>query len=227
MSEKIVINYATAIILNKVCDEILYENKTNPDGSVSRVERPVSFRLKYRLQKNKSYLEKDVYNFEKWKTQLLATYGSLVTDDAGQQQVKIVDPEKKKLFINSLNKILATEIAHSITKIDPTDIDQLNFPLTAIDYGSMKLFIGFMCAEPELIKELNTEIDFDFGDLTGDKEVELKKEDNDKDTTKEISDNNNENETDGSEVKKTRKTTRKKTTTKTSKSKKTTTEEKE
>ena len=227
MSEKIVINYATAIILNKVCDEILYENKTNPDGSISRIERPTSFRLKYRIQKNKSFLEKDVYNFEKWKTQLLATYGSLITDDAGNQQVKIVDPEKKKLFINSLNKILATEIAHSITKIDPSDIDQLNFPSDATDYGSMKLFIGFMCDELELIKELNTEIDFDFGDLTGDKEVELKKEDNDKDTTKEISDNNNENETGGSEVKKTRKTTRKKTTTKTPKSKKTTTEEKE
>ena len=99
MSEKIVINYATAIILNKVCDEILYENKTNPDGSISRIERPTSFRLKYRIQKNKSFLEKDVYNFEKWKTQLLATYGSLITDDAGNQQVKIVDPEKKKLFI--------------------------------------------------------------------------------------------------------------------------------
>ena len=225
MSEKITINYATSLILDKVCNEILYENKTNPDGSVSHVERSLPFKIKYRLTKNLAYIEKDVYNFEKFKTRLIATYGSLVEEN-GTQQVKVVDPEKKKLFINSLNKILATEVTHSITRIDPLDIDCLTHE-TALDHSAIKLFIGFMCDEPELIKELNTEIDFDFGDLTGDKEVELKKEDNDKDTTKEISDNNNENETNGSEVKKTRKTTRKKTTTKTSKSKKTTTEEKE
>ena len=225
MSEKITINYATSLILDRVCNEILYENKTNPDGSVSRVERSLPFKIKYRLTKNLAYIEKDVYNFEKFKTRLIATYGSLV-DENGTQQVKVVDPEKKKLFINSLNKLLATEVTHSITRIDPLDIDCLTHE-TSLDHSAIKLFIGFMCDEPELIKELNTEIDFDFGDLTGDKEVELKKEDNDKNTTKEISDNNNENETDGSEVKKTRKTTRKKTTTKTSKSKKTTTEEKE
>lgn len=225
MSEKITINYATSLILDRVCNEILYEDKINPDGSVSRVERSLPFKIKYRLTKNLSYIEKDVYNFEKFKTRLLAAYGSLVEEN-GVQQVKVVDPEKKQLFINSLNKLLATEITHSITRIDPLDIDCLTHE-TALDHSAIKLFIGFMCDEPELIKELNTEIDFDFGDLTGDKEVELKKEDNDKDTTKEISDNNNENETNGSEVKKTRKTTRKKTTTKTSKSKKTTTEEKE
>lgn len=225
MSEKITINYATALILDKVCNEILYENKTNPDGTISRVERSLPFRLKYRLSKSLAYIEKDVYNFEKFKTRLLAMYGDLVEEN-GTQQVKVVDPEKKKLFINSLNKILATEVTHSITRIDPLDIDCLTHE-TSLDHSVIKLFIGFMCDEPELIKELNTEIDFDFGDLTGDKEVELKKEDNDKDTTKEISNNNNENETNGSEVKKTRKTTRKKTTTKTSKSKKTTTEEKE
>lgn len=225
MSEKITINYATSLILDRVCNEILYEDKINPDGSVSRVERSLPFKIKYRLTKNLAYIEKDVYNFEKFKTRLLAAYGSLVEEN-GVQQVKVVDPEKKQLFINSLNKLLATEITHSITKIDPLDMDCLTHE-TALDHSAIKLFIGFMCDEPELIKELNTEIDFDFGDLTGDKEVELKKEDNDKDTTKEISDNNNENETNGSEVKKTRKTTRKKTTTKTSKSKKTTTEEKE
>ena len=225
MSEKITINYATSLILDRVCNEILYEDKINPDGSVSRVERSLPFKIKYRLTKNLVYIEKDVYNFEKFKTRLLAAYGSLVEEN-GAQQVKVVDPEKKQLFINSLNKLLATEITHSITRIDPLDIDCLTHE-TALDHSAIKLFIGFMCDEPELIKELNTEIDFDFGDLTGDKEVELKKEDNDKDTTKEISDNNNENETNGSEVKKTRKTTRKKTTTKTSKSKKTTTEEKE
>lgn len=225
MSEKITINYATSLILDKVCNEILYENKTNPDGTISRVERSLPFRLKYRLSKSLAYIEKDVYNFEKFKTRLLAMYGDLVEEN-GTQQVKVVDPEKKKLFINSLNKILATEVTHSITRIDPSDLEELTYT-TSLDHSAIKLFIGFLANEPELIKELNTEIDFDFGDLTGDKEVELKKEDNDKDTTKEISDNNNENETNGSEVKKTRKTTRKKTTTKTSKSKKTTTEEKE
>lgn len=227
MSEKITLNYASSLIINKVCEEILYENKTNPDGTISRLERAgLPFRLVYRLSKDYAYIQKDVYNFEKWRTQLLATYGELVTDDNGTQQVKIVDPEKKKMFINSLNKILATEVTHSITRIDPSDLDTLDFK-SNLTPSEVKIFLGFFCAEPELIKELNTEIDFDFGDLTGDKEVELKKEDNDKDTTKEISDNNNENETNGSEVKKTRKTTRKKTTTKTSKSKKTTTEEKE
>lgn len=225
MSEKITINYATSLILDKVCNEILYENKTNPDGTISRVERSLPFRLKYRLSKSLAYIEKDVYNFEKFKTRLLAMYGDLVEEN-GTQQVKVVDPEKKKLFINSLNKILATEVTHSITRIDPSDLEELTYT-TSLDHSAIKLFIGFLANEPELIKELNTEIDFDFGDLTGDKEVELKKEDNDKNTTKEISDNNNENETNGSEVKKTRKTTRKKTTTKTSKSKKTTTEEKE
>ena len=225
MSEKITINYATSLILDRVCNEILYEDKTNPDGSVSRIERSLPFKIKYRLTKNLAYIEKDVYNFEKFKTRLIAMYGDLV-EEKGVQQVKVVDPEKKKLFINSLNKILATEITHSITRIDPSDLEELTYT-TSLDHSAIKLFIGFLANEPELIKELNTEIDFDFGDLTGDKEVELKKEDNDKDTTKEISDNNNENETNGSEVKKTRKTTRKKTTTKTSKYKKTTTEEKE
>ena len=226
MSEKITLNYASSLIINKVCEEILYENKVNADGTISRVERAgMPFRLVYRLSKNYSYIQKDVYNFEKWKTQLLATYSDIVEEN-GVQRVKIIDPEKRKLFINSLNKILATEVTHSITRIDPSDLDVLDYK-SNLTPSEVKIFLGFFCAEPELIKELNTEIDFDFGDLTGDKEVELKKEDNDKNTTKEISDNNNENETNGSEVKKTRKTTRKKTTTKTSKSKKTTTEEKE
>lgn len=223
MSEKITINYATSLILDKVCNEILYEDKINPDGSVSRVERSLPFKIKYRLTKNLAYIEKDVYNFEKFKTRLIAMYGDLVEEN-GVQQVKVVDPEKKKLFINSLNKILATEVTHSITRIDPSDLEELIYT-TSLDHSAIKLFIGFLANEPELIKELNTEIDFDFGDLTGDKEVELKKEDNEN-ITKEISDNNNEDETDGSEVKKTRKTVRKKTITKTTKAKKTT-EEKE
>lgn len=207
MSEKITINYATAIILNKVCDQILYE--TLPDNT--KKERVIPFRLKYRISKGLSYISKDIYNFEKWKLQLLATYGDPTEDGTN---VVLSDPEKKKLFINSLNKILATEVTHSISKLEPEDLEQLDFKVdeTSISYSAMKLFQAYFCNEPDLLKELNTEINFDFGDLLENQEIKLQNEN----ITEKVSDNNKENETSDSEVKESRKTTRKKTSSKAS-----------
>ena len=157
MSEKITINYSIALILNKVCEELLYEK--TPDGQSK--ERNLPFRLKYRITKGLNYLSKDAYNFEKFKTQLLANYGTYNPETGN---VELLDETNKKLFIKSMNNLLTTEVTHTITKLEPSDLDELNFTVgEEISYNALKIFQAYFCNEPDLLKELNTEVVLDFG----------------------------------------------------------------
>lgn len=231
MAESVTITFAAALVLDSVMQEILYDKVKTPDGTIVKVERDLPFRLKYRIEKNKAYIDKDVEDFNRYKLQLLATYGE--SDEIGQNVI-IKDPEKKKLFIQSMNNVLLKQITHPISKIDPADLESLNHT-TGLSYDEFKVFIGYMCDEPEFITALNTEIDFDFGQLDGTKAVNLEDTSTSENsstgvtngTTEEKTEaDSSQEETEKTAEKKTSKRTRKSTTSKKSTSRKKKTEEK-
>lgn len=152
MNDKIKINYATALTLRNSCEKILYEDQF--DGS--RKERPISFRLKYKINKNYALLEKDAKDFENLKLQILAIYGDPTEDG---QNVVVKDPKKVDAFMKAINTILMQEVTHTITKIDESDLECLTGKVN-IPYQELSLFQAYMCDEPELLRQLSENLQF-------------------------------------------------------------------
>lgn len=152
MNDKIKINYATALTLRNACEKILYEESF--DGS--RKERPISFRLKYKINKNYALLEKDVRDFENLKLQILAIYGDPTEDG---QNVVVRDPKKVDAFMKAINTILMQEVTHTIVKIEESDLECLTRRVD-IPYQELSLFQAYMCDEPELLRQLSENLQF-------------------------------------------------------------------
>lgn len=152
MSDKITMNYAASLILHDVVNEILYEKK---DGML--VEREVPFGLKYKLGKNKAYLDKDYEDFYRIKLEIMAIYGDATKDG---KDVEITDPEKRVKYEQAIQLLLAHPVEHVIDKVDPKDLQFFTEPLN-IDYTALKYFQAYMCDEPELLKELTTHTQFE------------------------------------------------------------------
>lgn len=153
MNDKTTINYSIALILNDAINKILYEVK---DGNL--IERPLAFGLKYKLGKNIAYIEKDLQNLNEAKLKLIATLGEPSEDG---KNVIIKDDNKKAIFVEAMNELLLKEVSHSISKLDPKDLEAITENID-IDYNTLKIFEAYMCNEPELYKELNTDIQFTF-----------------------------------------------------------------
>lgn len=152
MNDKIKINYATVLALRNACEKILYEDQL--DGS--RKERPISFRLKYKINKNYALLEKDAKDFENLKLQILAIYGDPTEDG---QNVVVKDPKKVDAFMRAINNILMQEVTHTIIKIDEADLECLTGKVD-IPYQELSLFQAYMCDEPELLRQLSENLQF-------------------------------------------------------------------
>lgn len=138
------INYSIALILDDCINKILYDEEGN--------ERTLPFKLKYKINKNKSLISKDVSDFEKIKMQLIAIYGEPTTDG---KEVVVKDPNKVDAFMKAINLLLLQEIEHSITKIEEEDLSSLTMNIN-IPYPKLEIFQAYMCDEPELLKELTT-----------------------------------------------------------------------
>ena len=138
------INYSIALILDDCINKILYDEEGN--------ERTLPFKLKYKINKNKSLISKDVSDFEKIKMQLIAIYGEPTADG---KEVVVKDPNKVDAFMKAINLLLLQEIDHSITKIEEEDLSTLTMNIN-IPYPKLEIFQAYMCDEPELLKELTT-----------------------------------------------------------------------
>lgn len=138
------INYSIALILDDCINKILYDEAGN--------ERTLPFKLKYKINKNKSLISKDVSDFEKIKMQLIAIYGEPTADG---KEVVVKDPNKVGAFMKAINLLLLQEIEHSITKIEEEDLSSLTMNIN-IPYPKLEIFQAYMCDEPELLKELTT-----------------------------------------------------------------------
>lgn len=138
------INYSIALILDDCINKILYDEEGN--------ERTLPFKLKYKINKNKSLISKDVSDFEKIKMQLIAIYGEPTADG---KEVVVKDPNKVDAFMKAINLLLLQEIEHSITKIEEEDLSSLTMNIN-IPYPKLEIFQAYMCDEPELLKELTT-----------------------------------------------------------------------
>lgn len=136
------INYSIALILDDCINKILYDEEGN--------ERTLPFKLKYKINKNKSLISKDVSDFEKIKLQLIAIYGEPTADG---KEVIVKDPNKADAFMKAINLLLLQEIEHSITKIEEEDLSSLTMNIN-IPYPKLEIFQAYMCDEPELLKEL-------------------------------------------------------------------------
>ena len=153
MSDKITITYSIALILESAMNKILYDEQGN--------ERMLPFGIKYRIGKNKAYIDKDVADFNNIKLKLIATFGDPTEDG---KDVVVTDPTKKQMFISAMNELLLTEVSHYITKLKTEELETLNLNID-VDYNTLKIFQAYMCDEPELFKDLTTDINIEFKDL--------------------------------------------------------------
>lgn len=151
MNETVDMTVGISIALRDIADKILYEKYMTNDGTLAVRERKLPFRLKYRLGRNLTGIDKDVKWFNDNRTLLVAKYGEPSKDGTG---VEITDPEKIEAFSNEINALLTTKTKHTVVRVDPSDLEALTENLD-ISYDEIKLFIGFLSDEPELFKDLD------------------------------------------------------------------------
>ena len=173
MNETIEMTVGISIALRNIADKILYEKYMTNDGTLAVRERKLPFRLKYRLGRNLTGIDKDVKWFNDNRTLLVAKYGEPSKDGTG---VEITDPEKIEAFSKEINALLTTKTKHTVVRIDPSDLEVLTENLD-ISYDEIKLFIGFLSDEPELFKDLDMQYNIEIPTETPEeKEEEVKKE---------------------------------------------------
>lgn len=146
-----------AIILKSMIEAILTKEE-EVAGQKIRTNRNLPFRLSYRLNKDLMIFEKDVKAFEFEKTKLLAQFGELNEDGT---QVEVKDKEKLKSYNEGIQNLLGFHITHEIVKLEPEDLERINDEDITFSSDAMKLFIGYMTNDPDLIKEIETRLNFE------------------------------------------------------------------
>ena len=172
MNETIEMTVGISVALRDIADKILYEKYMTNDGTLAVRERKLPFRLKYRLGRNLTGIDKDVKWFNDNRTLLVAKYGEPSKDGTG---VEITDPEKIEAFSKEINALLTTKTKHTVVRVDPSDLEVLTENLD-ISYDEIKLFIGFLSDEPELFKDLDMQYNIEVPTATPEEDKEEVKE---------------------------------------------------
>ena len=164
------LSYANIIAIYTAMDTILYN--TNENGE--RMERSLPFRLKYKLSKNLGIAQKNSYDFNSIKDELLSIYGVPSPDG---QTIVINNEENKKKFMAAINLLLSKEVEVSIDKINVEDFESITENIN-VPYDTLRIFQAYVCDEPEFFKTLSTSIDFDFREIVPsiEEDLNLKKE---------------------------------------------------
>lgn len=177
---KLNISIGTALMLKDIANKLLYKTEMK-DEKLVQVERELPFRLKYRLGRNMAGIDRDVKFFETQRALLLSELGT-----ASNGYYEITDEESFQKFQIAIQQILSYKTPHSIMRIDPIDIDLITDSIN-ISYEEIKVFMGYMCDEPEVFETISVETNF-----TNKKEQEPKK-------TKRKTNKKNEEEISGKE----------------------------
>ena len=156
MAENVKMTLGTALVLSEMVNMLLTKKITDSDGKERLIDREIPFRLKYRLTRNKTTLDKDVAKFNEFRLLALAKYGEPTEDG---QNVVINDPQKMQEFMAVLMEYLKTEVVHSVQKLDPKDFDEIT-DVISVPEDSIKILLGYLVEDKEFLEDIATEIKF-------------------------------------------------------------------
>lgn len=144
MNEPTKMTIAASYTLYDILNKIIFND--------DQTERPLDFRVKYKLLRNRDLLSKDVSFFENERNQLIRQLGA--SDENGT--IKVTD-ENMPQFQKELQNLLKIEVDHSLLKIKPEDID--NLENIDLDSKSLSLFAAAMIDDPSYEEDIKTPIE--------------------------------------------------------------------
>ena len=110
-NETITMTLAIALALDEICQKLMY-SVVEKDGKKVVVDRELPFRLRYRLNRNRTLLSKDVEFFNKRKALLFAQYGEPTEDG---ENVVINNEENLAKYKKAMSDLLDKEVSHTFT----------------------------------------------------------------------------------------------------------------
>ena len=166
-NETITMTLAIALALDEICQKLMY-SVVEKDGKKVVVDRELPFRLRYRLNRNRTLLSKDVEFFTKRKALLFAQYGEPTEDG---ENVVINNEENLAKYKEAMSDLLDKEVSHTFFTVSPEDLDMVKDSDILISPEAMSVFIAYMTDDEEVKKSFRTVVN-----IVPPKEEEVTKE---------------------------------------------------
>ena len=166
-NETITMSLAIALALDEICQKLMY-SVVEKDGKKVVVDRELPFRLRYRLNRNRTLLSKDVEFFTKRKALLFAQYGEPTEDG---ENVVINNEENLAKYKEAMSDLLDKEVSHTFFTLSPEDLDMVKDSDILISPEAMSVFIAYMTDDEEVKKSFRTVVN-----IVPPKEEEVTKE---------------------------------------------------
>ena len=166
-NETITMSLAIALALDEICQKLMY-SVVEKDGKKVVVDRELPFRLRYRLNRNRTLLSKDVEFFTKRKALLFAQYGEPTEDG---EDVVINNEENLAKYKEAMSDLLDKEVSHTFFTLSPEDLDMVKDSDILISPEAMSVFIAYMTDDEEVKKSFRTVVN-----IVPPKEEEVTKE---------------------------------------------------
>lgn len=151
-NETITMTLAIALALDEICQKLMY-SVVEKDGKKVVVDRELPFRLRYRLNRNRTLLSKDVEFFNKRKALLFAQYGEPTEDG---ENVVINNEENLAKYKKAMSDLLDKEVSHTFFTLSPEDLDMVKDSDILISPEAMSVFIAYMTDDEEVKKSFRT-----------------------------------------------------------------------
>ena len=151
-NETITMSLAIALALDEICQQLMY-SVVEKDGKKVVVDRELPFRLRYRLNRNRTLLSKDVEFFNKRKALLFAQYGEPTEDG---ENVVINNEENLAKYKEAMSDLLDKEVSHTFFTLSPEDLDMVKDSDILISPEAMSVFIAYMTDDEEVNKSFRT-----------------------------------------------------------------------
>lgn len=151
-NESITMTLAIALALDEICQKLMY-SVVEKDGQKVVVDRELPFRLRYRLSRNRTLLNKDVELFNKRKALLFAQYGEPTEDG---ENVTITNEENLEKYKQAMSDLLDKEVTHTFFTLAPEDLDLVKDSDILISPEAMSVFVAYMTDDPEIRESFRT-----------------------------------------------------------------------
>ena len=156
---------AASYTLYKTLTSLLYDTT---EGSAQE-RKGLQFNIKYKMQRNRDLLEKDVIFFEQERAKLVREFG-----EQTQEGLFKVKPENIAEFNEELSNLLKIEVEHSLLKLKPEDLDAFDEVEDDIPAENIDLFVAAMVEDPDFVEDLKQPINR--GDDTKSEETTVEKQ---------------------------------------------------
>ena len=151
-NETITMTLAIALALDEICQKLMY-SVVEKDGKKVVVDRELPFRLRYRLNRNRTLLSKDVELFNKRKALLFAQYGEPTEDG---ENVTITNEENLEKYKQAMSDLLDKEVTHTFFTLAPEDLDLVKDSDILISPEAMSVFVAYMTDDQEIRESFRT-----------------------------------------------------------------------